>query len=110
MKTVTKEEYQEDLVKGYIPRIMFEKRQQVIRDRATGMQIVRQVPEEIFYQCMRCQFDSQDEKLMLEHLTNGEHPWRFTPFENPYGHISEVVIEGIEDYSTIGDQDYEPRS
>lgn len=72
-----------------------------IKDQRSGKSIRRLRLADISYRCVWCQFDSLDKTLIDKHLAMGQHPWKFNPFENPYGHIADVVIEGIDDYAAF---------
>lgn len=112
VEVITRSQYETDLKVGYCILIYRPKGEQILRDRRNpGKEIRQPVDEVLTYRCMRCRFDcisgayGHGEKqttginLIKAHIANGQHPWSYNPFENPYGNIADVVIEGIEDYS-----------
>lgn len=100
-KIINRADFDKDFVHGYVILEFNPERVEVLTDRRSGKQIRRTLLADITYRCVRCQFDSLDKKRLEEHLSEGNHPWKYGPFQNPYGHIADAQIEGIEDYETF---------
>ena len=109
---ITREEFEQDLKNGYCKIERSPESEVVIRDKRTGAEHKRIVPQVVIFQCMLCCFncingdylDDKREKttgakLIQKHIAGGNHPWRFALFKSPYGHIADVTIEGVDDYT-----------
>jgi hypothetical protein len=98
---VSRADFDRDYTIGYVALEFNPERQVIIQDRRTTKEIRQVLLADITYRCVDCQFDSLDKKVIEEHRAEGQHPWGYGPFKNPYGHIADVEIEGIEDYATF---------
>ncbi len=107
---VPRSDYEIDLKRGYCILEHRPAYTEVLTDPTSGRKIEREVKQVLVYRCMYCQFDCVDcdytndrtgLDIIRTHIFRGEHPWRYAPFFSPYGHVSDVVIEGIEDYTTV---------
>lgn len=106
---ITADQYEEDKKRGYCRlEAMPAKIQTVVNPRDRAQYVEAKIPAVNMFRCMECQFDVVDQDFskgtgldkMREHLAGGKHPWPYGHFDNPYGNIADVVIEGIDDYST----------
>lgn len=100
-KVIRREDFDRDFKFGCVCLEYNPEREEVITDRRSGKELRRTLQADIVYRCVRCQFDSLDKKLVDEHIAEGRHLWPYGPFQNPYGAIADVEIEGIEDYATF---------
>lgn len=111
---VSKQDFEADMKRGYTAVEVRPAGQRIIRNRRNpAKDIVTEIPPVVAFRCMRCQFDAVNsdykrpdgsyrsgEDLIREHVFHGDHPWPYTRFETPYGHVEDVTIEGIgENYS-----------
>lgn len=97
---ISRADFERDYAFGYVALEYNPERTVVLKDRRSGKEIRQVLLADITYRCVDCQFDSLDRRLIEEHRSEGKHPWGYGPFQNPYGHIADVQIEGIEDYMT----------
>lgn len=112
---ISRADFEADLKRGYTVLEHSPATVEVIRDHRTGHKLERPIPAVLKLACMRCQWDTiagplglgpdnarkTGEDLMVDHLRQ-EHQWPYGPFCNPYGHMADVVIEGME---PVGYQD-----
>lgn len=112
---VPRQDYEADRQRGYTILEYAPAGEVVIKNPRNPQSVIRrQVPAVLMFRCMQCQFDVIDGDykpetdgggprsgidIMKLHLFRREHPWRYTPFETPYGNIDDVRIEGVEDYT-----------
>lgn len=116
VKTViSRSDYEADRKRGFTVIEYKPAGELVIKNpRYPERKVVKQVPAVHMYQCMFCKFNAVDTAYSLDpdtqqprtgldiikkHLTVNKHPWPYKPFDNPYGNIEDVTIEGVEDYS-----------
>jgi hypothetical protein len=116
---ISRADFESDFKRGYCVLEFRSAGEEVLRDmRNPGVEIRRKTEQVLMFRCMRCQFDCVDgnyapkvsalepgvvrsrtgKDLIQDHLAAGVHPWSYSPFQNPYGNIADVVIEGIEEY------------
>lgn len=95
---VSAADFETDFGFGYVAIEFNPEREVIIRDRRSEREIRRVELADICYRCVDCQFDSLDKKLIEEHREEGNHPWAYSVFKNPYGFTADVEIEGIENY------------
>lgn len=101
---VSQAEYATDKRRGYCITVWAPEREEVLKDPRSQKSVTLKHPAVFRYACMECRFDTTDENLIKEHLAaENPHLWKFGHFDNPYGSVADVVIEGIEDYSTKGE-------
>lgn len=93
---IPRSDFVKDQAVGYCITVWKPEEKRTVRDRWTGKEFTTVEPPVHQYSCMRCEFSTINLDHMKEHLFHGEHPWCFSPFNNPYGHFTAVVIEGIE--------------
>lgn len=101
---ISRERYQEDLARGYTVREFRIKSSVMKRDLFTGeLTEVRRAPL-LVYQCMTCQFNSDDETLTQKHVSIGKHPWSYPPGGTPYGprHLVRLEQENKNAFDCIG--------
>lgn len=96
---VKREDFEKDYQYGFVVLEHTPEHDIEFRDRRTGKVIKRHVLSVLVYRCVDCQFDSLDRELVEKHRAEGEHPWPYDPFSNPYGKDADIQIEGIEDYA-----------
>lgn len=98
---VSRSEFESDRKHGFVCYEFNPEREEIVFDRRSQRQIRRKLDADIGFRCTECQFDTLDLNLIKKHIELGQHIWPYTPFENPYGNCSLVVIEGIEDYAAF---------
>lgn len=98
---ISRANFDADFKFGYVAFEWNPERVVTLTDRLSGRQMQKTLLADIAYRCVRCQFDTLDQKLMDEHQLLQAHLWPYNPFESPYGNCSVVMIEGIEDYAAF---------
>jgi hypothetical protein len=112
---VPRADYETDRKRGFAVLEFSPKGEIVLRNpRNPESTLRREVPEVLMFRCMFCKFDAVDSsyppdpetrtprrglELIRAHVEQNVHPWCYTPFDNPYGNIEDVTIEGVEDYT-----------
>lgn len=99
---ISKADFNKDWALGYATVEYQPESVKVHRDHRTGREVKIPIPAVINYCCMRCAFSHTMPLAMTKHQQMQEHKWPFDPFSNPYGHIADVVIEGIDDNDETG--------
>lgn len=112
--TIKRSDYEEDRKRGYT--VLEHKPAGVLtvkNPRNPERSFTKQIPAVHVFRCMFCKFDAADSAyspdpetsqartgidIIKKHLSIGKHPWSYTVFENPYGNVEDVTIEGVEDY------------
>jgi hypothetical protein len=100
-KVVKRSDFDADFKHGFVCFEFNTAREIEMVNRVNGAKIIRHEAPDIAFRCVYCQFDTMDLKLMRDHIAEGDHPWKYTPFKNPYGNSACVEIEGIEDYAAF---------
>lgn len=110
---VTPDELKSDFARGYAIMLFQEEGDLVIHNPRGGT-IRRKQPQVLKYCCMRCKFDTVESyyppameggsprtglDIIRDHVFHAQHPWKFRPYETPYGLLGDVKIEGVEDYT-----------
>lgn len=95
---ISRANFDADFRFGFVALEFNPEREIIHRDNRSGREIRTIALADICYRCVRCQFDTLDRGMINKHMDLGNHQWPYGLFNNPYGHIADAYIEGIENY------------
>jgi hypothetical protein len=105
---ITRDQYLEDLGRGYTIQKWQPSGKKLRRDPFTGEVITVQPAAVDNYICMDCKYCSTNPEFMFKHRAGRNHPWGYGQGSTPYGKLYQVDIEGL-DIQKVKEIKHEPR-